>query len=117
LVAGVELAAGPVAVVLGGGNVDPLLYTKLVHHGLSVAGRYLMIDVQLDDRPGSLAALTAALAELGLNVLDVEHHRAGVRLPVGAVEVQVTVETRNHAHRAEVLEALAARGFRVELVE
>lgn len=117
LLAGVELAAGPVAVVLGGGNVDPLLFTKLVHHGLSVAGRYLVIDVQVDDRPGSLARLTAALAELGLNVLDVEHHRAGMRLPVGAVEVQVTVETRDHAHRAEVLSALSARGFRVELVE
>jgi threonine dehydratase len=113
----VGLADGPTAVVLGGGNVDPLLLTKLVEHGLSVAGRYLAMQVVMDDRPGTLAALTARVAELGLNVLDVEHHRSGRRLPVGAVEVELTVETRDHEHQREVLEQLTAAGFRVEPVE
>ncbi|MGD9797804.1 MAG: pyridoxal-phosphate dependent enzyme, partial [Acidimicrobiia bacterium] len=62
---------GPVAVVLSGGNVDPILLGRLIEHGLSAAGRYLVLRVVLDDRPGSLAALTAELARLGLNVLDV----------------------------------------------
>ena len=113
----VELAPGPVAVVLGGGNVDPMLLAKLVDHGLSVAGRYLAVRVVMDDRPGSLARLTARLAEMRLNVLDVEHHRWGRHLPVGAVELELTVETRDIGHQREVLAVLREHGFDVHPVD
>ena len=107
---------GPVTVVLSGGNVDPLLLIRLVEHGLAASGRYLRLRLVLHDHPGALAALTAALAELGLNVLDVSHHRSG---PVTAapddVEVMVTVETRDPGHRDQTVTELRARGFRVEI--
>ncbi len=105
---------GAVAVVLGGGNIDPLLLSKLYEHGLSVSGRYLRLRIVMDDRPGSLARLTAAVAERGLNVIDVEHHRTGLRLPVGGVEIVLTIETRDHGHQAEVVDALRALGYGVE---
>jgi threonine dehydratase len=107
---------GPVVAVLSGGNVDPLLLTKLIEHGLASAGRYLTIRIVMADRVGALAALTTELAGLGLNVLDVEHHRSGRDLAVAEVEVQVTVETRDFAHHDEVLAALAGKGYRVEPV-
>jgi threonine dehydratase len=106
---------GPVVVVLSGGNVDPLLLTKMVAHGLSAAGRYLTLRVVMPDRVGALASLTAELARLRLNVLDVEHHRSGLPLAVSEVEVQVTVETRDRAHHEEVLAALKAAGYHVEV--
>ncbi len=101
---------GPVVVVLSGGNVDPMLLGKLIDHGLSAAGRYLTLRVVVGDRAGSLASVTADLARLGLNVLDVEHHRNGRPLGVGQVEIQVTVETRDRSHHREVIEALEAAG-------
>lgn len=107
---------GPAAIVLSGGNVDPLLLIKLVDHGLSAAGRYLILRVVLADHPGALARLTDAVAALGLNVLDVEHHRAGVHLGVDEVEVVLTVETRDPEHRDVVVAALRDQGFRVDLV-
>jgi threonine dehydratase len=107
---------GPAVAVLSGGNIDPLLLTKLIEHGLSAAGRYLTLRIVMADRVGALAALTAELAHLGLNVLDVEHHRSGRDLAVAEVEVQVTVETRDAAHHAEVVRALTAKGYRVEPV-
>ncbi len=82
----VEPASVP---VLSGGNVDPLLRTKLIAHGLSAAGRYLVLRIVMDDRPGALAALTSALADLRLNVLDVAHHRSGRALHLAEVEVAV----------------------------
>jgi threonine dehydratase len=106
---------GPAVALLSGGNIDPLLLLKVVDHGLSAAGRYLLLRIVLDDRPGALAALTAVIADLGLNVLDVEHHRSGLRLGVAEVEVMVTLETRDPAHRDEVVDALRGRGFRVAL--
>jgi threonine dehydratase len=107
---------GPAVAVLSGGNIDPLLLTKLIEHGLSAAGRYLTLRIVMTDRVGALAGLTAELASLGLNVLDVEHHRSGRDLAVAEVEVQVTVEMRDAAHHAEVLRDLAAKGYRAERV-
>jgi len=103
---------GPAVAILSGGNVDPRLLTKLIEHGLSAAGRYLVPHLVIDDHPGALAALTSELAHLGLNVLDVEHHRSGRSLGLSKVEVTLTVETRNHAHHHEVLAALAGAGYR-----
>jgi threonine dehydratase len=100
--------------ILSGGNVDPLLLTKLVEHGLTAAGRYLSLRVVIPDQVGALARLTAELAGLKVNVLDVEHHRSGRDLALAEVEVQVTVETRDAAHHREVLDALKAAGFHVE---
>jgi threonine dehydratase len=107
---------GPAVAILSGGNVDPLLLTKLIEHGLSAAGRYLTLRIVMTDRVGALAGLTGELARLGLNVLDVEHHRSGRDLPLAEVEVVVTVETRDRAHHAEVVAALNAAGYRSEPV-
>jgi threonine dehydratase len=112
ILAGRVPGVGPAVAILSGGNVDPLLLTKLIEHGLSAAGRYLTLRIVMADRVGALAALTSELANLGLNVLDVEHHRSGRDLALSEVEVQVTVETRDSAHHTEVVNALAAAGFR-----
>ena len=113
VLAGKVPGSGPVVTVLSGGNVDPLLLIKLIDHGLTAAGRYLMLRIVLDDRPGALAGVTQALATMGLNVLSVEHHRSGVALPLDRVEVLVTLETRDPEHRDEVLRALRADGYDV----
>jgi threonine dehydratase len=107
---------GPVVALLSGGNVDPLLLTKMIEHGLSAAGRYLTLRVVMADRVGALASLTGELAALGLNVLDVEHHRSGRALAVSEVEVQVTVETRDRSHHEEVVQSLRSGGYQVDLI-
>ena len=116
LLAGKVSGDGPAATVLSGGNVDPYLLINLVDHGLSATGRYLVLRIVLDDRPGELAKLTAGLAQMSLNVLDVEHHRAGLELGISEVEVRVTVETRDPDHRAQVVQGLRQQGFRVEWI-
>jgi len=102
---------GPVVVTCSGGNVDPLLLTKLVEHGLTASGRYLRLRVVIDDRPGGLAQLLTAVAATGANVLDVVHHRAGVSIGVTEVEVLLTLETRSADHQAEVLQAVTSGGY------
>ena len=114
VMADVVPGTGPAVVILSGGNVDPLLLTKMIQHGLSVAGRYLTLRIVMADRVGALASLTGELAALRLNVLDVEHHRSGLALGVAEVEVQVTVETRDRAHHDEVVRSLKTRGYHVD---
>ncbi len=116
LLAGRIPGSGPAVVVLSGGNVDPFLLLRLIDRGLSVSGRYLILRVVVDDRPGALAALTTRIATMGLNVLAVEHHRSGLELPVERVEVVLTVETRDPGHAGEVVEQLRRAGYTVDLV-
>jgi threonine dehydratase len=116
VLAGKVPGTAPALAVLSGGNVDPLLLMKLIDHGLSAAGRYLLLRIVLGDQPGALAELTAAVARMGLNVLEVEHHRAGLRLGVDEVEVLLTLETRDPEHRHDIVTGLQDAGFRVELV-
>jgi threonine dehydratase len=101
----------PVAVLLSGGNIDPLLLSKLLRHGLTAAGRYLAFRCRLPDRPGSLAKLLGDLADLGANVLDVAHERLAPRLHVDEAEVVLQVETRGPEHCGEVIAALRAAGY------
>lgn len=104
---------GPVVALLSGGNVDPLVLMRLVQHGMAAAGRYLQLRVRLTDAPGSLAALLGRLAQVGANVVRVEHSRTGVHLAVGEVEVLLEAEARGPEHCAEVLEHLTAAGYPV----
>ena len=102
---------GPVGVVISGGNIDPLLLVRVVDHGLSAAGRYLVLRVIVRDTPGELARLLGVVAAEGLNVLSVDHHRAGSRVGINNTEVRLTLETRDPSHRGEVVEIVTAAGF------
>jgi threonine dehydratase len=103
----------PVVVVLSGGNIDPLLLTKVVRHGLVAGGRFLSLSVRIPDRPGELARLLGVLGDSGANVLDVEHSRTGPGLHVDEVAVGLQVETRGAAHADEVRAHLVDAGYSV----
>ena len=103
----------PVAVVLSGGNVDPLLLLRIIRHGMAAAGRYLTIAVRMDDRPGSLARLLTDIQALHANVIDVEHNRVDAGLRVDEVDIVVHVETRGVEHCAALRTALVEGGYRV----
>ena len=103
----------PVVVVLSGGNIDPLLLSKVIRHGLIAAGRFLSMTVRIPDRPGELARLLGVLAEVGANVLDVEHQRTGKELHLDEVEVEVQIETRGAEHSDAVVAALREATFSI----
>jgi threonine dehydratase len=111
LLEGLDQFEPPVVVLLSGGNIDPLLLSKLLRHGLSAAGRYLGFRCRVPDYPGSLAALLGLLAGLGANVLEVSHERLAPSLRVDEVEVVLQVETRGPDHCAHVKEALGSAGY------
>jgi threonine dehydratase len=101
----------PVVTVLSGGNIDPLLLSKVLRHGLAVAGRYLVFRARLRDHPGALVDLLGELAEMEVNVLDVVHERVGARLNIDEAEVLLHLETRGPAHCDEVLGRLRKEGY------
>jgi threonine dehydratase len=101
----------PIVAVLSGGNIDPLLLSKLLRHGLSAAGRFLGFRCRLPDYPGSLAGLLRDIADLGANVLEVSHERLAPSLRVDEVEVVLQVETRGPEHCEDVKAKLRGAGY------
>lgn len=99
------------AVVLSGGNIDPLLMLKVIQRGLSAAGRFLTIRMMLPDRPGALAQISRIIAESDANVTRLDHTRIGGSLSMGDVAITIDLETKGHEHSKQVLGNLRAEGF------
>lgn len=102
---------GNTAIVLSGGNIDPMLMLKVIQRGLSAAGRYMTVRMMLDDRPGSLATIARIIAENDANVTGLDHTRVGGSISMGDVSITVNLETKGHEHCEQVLAALRAEGF------
>lgn len=104
----------PVAVVLSGGNVDPLVLLRIIRRGLVSAGRYLTLVIRMPDRPGSLARLLSDIGSKQANVVDIEHHRDDAALAYDEVEIVVHVETRGPEHCDALVEQLREKGYAVQ---
>ena len=107
----IQVDGEKVAIVLSGGNVDTHLIARVLERGLANAGRYLVMRVMLEDRPGRLNRLLSVLSSADVNVLDIGHLRHAASVHLGQVEIQLTLETRNHAHSVEVWEHLRNAGY------
>ncbi|MGZ5271330.1 MAG: threonine ammonia-lyase [Ramlibacter sp.] len=109
-----RFAGRTVGLVLGGGNIDPLLLAAIIERGMVRAGRLARIRVSARDVPGSLARITATVAEAGANVNEVHHQRAFTMLAAQNVDIELVIQTRGPAHIDAVLQALRAAGNQAE---
>jgi threonine dehydratase len=116
LLAGKDGGTGTAVPILSGGNIDPTMLISVMRHGLSVAGRYLVMRTQIPDRPGELIKLLSLVAEERGNLISVEHHREGTDLPVTATEVELTIVTRDEDHCRQLLAAMDERGYPVQRI-
>jgi threonine dehydratase len=84
---------------------------------LSREKRIVAIRVIIHDQPGVLARIAETIGSLDGNILEVSHHRLHPSVPAKGTSVDVTIETRDAAHAAEIIAALEARSFKVATLE
>ncbi len=108
---------GTTCVVLSGGNVDLGLIPNLVRRHETKAGRRLIVFVRIADRPGGLARLLTIFADLGANLIEVQHVREGLDLHVRETGVQVALEIRGSEHAEALLNAARAEGYDVTAIK
>jgi threonine dehydratase len=106
-----HLAGRRVALVVGGGNIDPAIMTRVIEKGLVHDGRLTRFTVVISDRPGGLAELCRVIAAAGASIKDITHDRAFSGPDVSAVNAVCTVETRDRAHIARLRRLLQRSGF------
>lgn len=101
-----------VALVVCGGNIDPVILGRVIEKGLVHDGRLTRFLVRISDRPGGLAELCRVIASSGASINQVTHDRAFSGPDVSETHVVCTVETRDRKHIASLHRALRKAGFR-----
>jgi threonine dehydratase len=74
----------------------------------------MRVSVCLEDVPGALAELLSLIAKHQANVLQIDHDRSLLELPIYVSRVELELETRGPDHVQEILAALKAAGYGVE---
>jgi threonine dehydratase len=100
-----------VGLVLCGGNIDARLLASVMVRELERADRIASFRITTRDRPGLLGAVASRIGQLGANILEVSHGRLFLDVPAKGVTMDVTIETRDAQHTAEVFEALTREGL------
>jgi threonine dehydratase len=102
-----------VCAVLCGGNIDGTLLSRIIEQVLVREGRYVILKLLVNDRPGGLAALLNHVAETGANVIEVQHQRAIWLAPLGRVGIEMILEVRDEDHARSVNKTLEDLGYHV----
>lgn len=100
-----------VVTVVSGGNIDLNLLARIIESGLESAGRIHNVRLRTTDVPGQLVRILGILAHNECNVFDIQHFRAGFKVPLGMVDIDILVETRKSGAGAQVDAALRAHGY------
>jgi threonine dehydratase len=105
-----------VATILSGGNVDMYLLGQVVAKGLMQMGRLLKVFILLPDKPGALKGLVDGIAELSVNIVEVDHDRLSAHIPAGTAGVYLSLELENEKHAQRLIEFLKQKGIEFKVV-
>lgn len=100
-----------IACLITGGNIDMVTISSMINSGLVSRGRIFAFTVELSDSPGQLLAVAQILAEVGANVIGLEHNQFKATDRYSKVQLEVTAETNGHAHIERVMQAFRDKGY------
>ena len=99
--------------VISGGNIDVLMISSMINKGLIRRDRIFNFSLNIPDKPGELAKVVDLIAELGANVIKLEHNQFKNLSRFKDVELQVTVETNGSEHIKNLVQAFEEKGYEV----
>jgi len=102
-----------IGLVLSGGNIDTHLLANVLLRDLARSGRMTRLRIQLQDRPGALAAVMKLFDEHKVNIVEVYHQRVFTSLPAKDAAIDVECEARDAAQLERLAAALHEEGFTV----
>jgi threonine dehydratase len=106
-----SLQGARTAVIIGGGNIDVTLLSRIIERGLVQDGRMIRLRIHLLDKPGALAELTRLIAHHRVNIVDTLYNRAYYGVNLGDTTIDITLETRGREQVDELLSVLDAGGY------
>ena len=99
--------------IVSGGNIDVTILSRVIDRGLLKSGRQTSVLLDLVDRPGQLKDVTRVIADMGANVVSVQHERNVGSANVNGCYLRIVLETRNYEHVKEIIKALKNENFKI----
>lgn len=102
----VDLAGKKTVCLVSGGNIDVTILSRVITRGLMMQGRQVELEIEVYDRPKQLALVSALVAQLGANVVSVEHDRKTDSTDLQHCMLRLGLETRNQDHIDQIVAAI-----------
>lgn len=99
--------------VVSGGNIDVTILNRVIYRGLAKSGRTCSMCIELEDKPGQMLGVSKVFAELGANVVRVNHERNADSEDVNSCILRLQAETKNEEHIRQIKDELVKRGFKL----
>ena len=99
----VDLKGKKTVCLVSGGNIDVTILSRVITRGLMMQGRQVYLELEVYDRPKQLAIVSALVAELGANVVSVEHDRKTDSTDLQHCLLRLGLETRNREHIERII--------------
>ena len=106
-----RFAGRTVATAVCGGNIDARILANVLLREMLRDGRILRLNLDIPDRPGVLADISARVAAAGGNVIEVSHQRLFAAPSVQTAELGLMVEVRDAAQGNAIAAALEAADY------
>ncbi len=102
-----------VVCLVSGGNIDVNILNRIINRGLAKNGRVCQLELELQDKPGTLSAVLKIVGDQGGNILAVNHERVGAATEINSCLLHLELETLNPDHIARIKQALADAGYKI----
>lgn len=106
-----RFAGRTVGTVVCGGNIDARALSNVLLRQLLRDGRILRLHFDIPDRPGVLADISKRIADVGGNVIEVQHQQLFGAPTVQSTELHLMVEVRDAAQGDAMIAALEAADY------
>ena len=102
-----------VVCILSGGNIDVTILSRIINKGLLMTGRTCKLKIELPDVSGQLNNVTKIIADLGANIISIDHERLIESSNVNSCYLNITLETKNFKHIHEIKKALMDNEYKL----
>ncbi len=102
-----------VVCLVSGGNIDVTILSRVITRGLNKSGRNYTFTLELSDKPGQLSGVCNVIAELGGNIISVNHERINAATQINGCTLRIELETRNSNHIDTIRRGLCDSNYSV----
>ncbi|MBV1901522.1 MAG: pyridoxal-phosphate dependent enzyme, partial [Kordiimonadaceae bacterium] len=106
-----------VGIVLSGGNIDSRMLANAIMRGMARDGRLARLRITMMDQPGALAKVTELVAKVGVNVIEMRHHREFGAISLKQTEMELVIEAKDQDHAQSLVTALEEANFKVDFAK
>ena len=90
-----------------------LILSRVIQRGLLTSGRLSDLVIEMVDKPGQLKEVSTIIADLGANVIRVNHNHGGENTDINGCYLKIAIETQNYDHLNKIKQALTNAKYKI----